>query len=864
MPGESDYSDLLTELSSPRFRELRPAQALVLGAYRSHYTTGRDIAVELPTGSGKSLLALLIGEAWRREGKKVAVLTGNKTLARQMKTEADLLGISSELMEGSRFDIPTAARRRYQRSQAVAIMNYWVYFNQNPVVDRADLLIMDDAHLAEHALHSLYSVEIDRFKHESLFDALVVELAARFPEYSVLQDALDDEAPLTSAPELLSFFDQCAVVDRIREIVDASPELEQDKDLSFRWSRLRNRLNELNVYMSARSLWMKPDIYPLIRNDYYESADQCIYMSATIGDTGDLARRLGTRQIEKIPIDGGEGQATYGRRMIVINKSDDSDIPARLSTAIRAGLEVHAKSVWLCASKTEAEHFRDTVKVWLNSNGFVGHPTWILSSLGSEIDEFKAAPKGHLFVAGRFDGMDFEGDECRLVVVATLPRAINIQEEFMSAYLRDADFMRWRLNQRIIQALGRCNRSADDYGVYVLADRRFVTHFGRDANRVGIPPNIQAEIDYAEDWAERDETDLADEVTKFLSGDFTTFDAALANNTQAGPTVVAIEPTITGDEVEGWAELFESQDYPAAHDHFEECCERPDVATRKELGAFFRWHQAKAAFLAGQQGDAKAAAAAVALAGSAIDWGGRSSWFNRLRASLNRHLKAPPTTAAALEYSEVLLHAFDDNLERLGTTGSKFQRWIEQTRAQLQSGVHSDFELGLQELGRILGYSAIRPHYQGATDNRWRGVFGNVREVVVFEAKIEQGAAARIASSHIGQAHNQLARAETQYGNRGFMIRGTIVTHRQAIELDAEQELGAIRVLRKDAVIALFERVASLMAEYRSAWSLHDVSARLQAAQLVAPKMPKSGWLTRALSTDEHFCDETTLLSEWP
>ena len=96
------------------------------------------------------------------------------------------------------------------------------------------------------------------------------------------------------------------------------------------------------------------------------------------------------------------------------------------------------------------------------------------------------------------------------------------------------------------------------------------------------------------------------------------------------------------------------------------------------------------------------------------------------------------------------------------------------------------------------------------------------------------------------------------------MIRGTIVTHRQAIELDAEQELGAIRVLRKDAVIALFERVASLMAEYRSAWSLHDVSARLQAAQLVAPKMPKSGWLTRALSTDEHFCDETTLLSEWP
>jgi hypothetical protein len=550
--------------------------------------------------------------------------------------------------------------------------------------------------------------------------------------------------------------------------------------------------------------------------------------------------------------------------MIVINKSDDSDIPDRLSMAIRAGLEAHAKSVWLCASKTEAERFRDTVNVWLNNNGFVGHPTWILSSLGSEIDEFKAAPKGHLFVAGRFDGMDFEGDECRLVVVATLPRAINIQEQFMSAYLRDADFMRWRLNQRIIQALGRCNRSADDFGIYVLADRRFVTHFGRDANRVGIPSNIQAEIDYAEDWAEQPETDLAYEVRKFLSGDFTTFDAALAENTQTVPTGIAIEPTTTSDEVEGWADLFESQDYPAAHDHFEECCERPDVAARRELGAFFRWHQAKAAFLAGQQGDAKAAAAAVALAGSAIEWGGRSSWFNRLRASLNRQLNVTPTTTAALDYADVLLHTFDDYLEVVGTAGSKFQRWNEHTRAQLQSGAHSDFELGLQELGRVLGYSAIRPRYQGATDNRWRGVFGNIREVVVFEAKIEQGAAARIASSHVGQAHNQLARAEAEYGSRGFVLRGTIVTHLQAIEPDAEQALGAIRVLRKDAVIALFERVVSLMAEYRSAWSLHDVSARLQAAKLVAPKIPRSGWFTRALGTDEPFCGETTLLSEWP
>ena len=109
--------------------------------------------------------------------------------------------------------------------------------------------------------------------------------------------------------------------------------------------------------------------------------------------------------------------------------------------------------------------------------------------------------------------MDFKANECRLVVITTLPRAINIQEEFITAYLRDAGFMRRRLNSRIIQALGRCNRAEDDFGVYILADRRFATHFGRESNREGIPRNMIAELDIAQDTAELDDQTIRDNVT---------------------------------------------------------------------------------------------------------------------------------------------------------------------------------------------------------------------------------------------------------------------------------------------------------------------------------------------------------------
>src|SRR5439155_16378546 len=127
------------------------------------------------------------------------------------------------------------------------------------------------------------------------------------------------------------------------------------------------------------------------------------------------------------------------------------------------------------------------------------------------------------FVAGRFDGMDFKADECRLVVLATLPRAINLQEEFFTAYLRDAGFMLRRLNQRIIQALGRCNRAEDDFALYLLADRRFAVHFGRESQRIGLPRNIVAEIDSAEDASELSTGDLVQRVVDFLGANFEDF-----------------------------------------------------------------------------------------------------------------------------------------------------------------------------------------------------------------------------------------------------------------------------------------------------------------------------------------------------
>jgi hypothetical protein len=821
----------------------------------------------LPTGGGKTLIALLIAETWRREQKKVAILSANKTLARQMEMEAGQLGIAAVLMEGRGADIPSRDKRDYHRTDKIAVMNYWVYYNQKPVVDNADLLIMDDAHLAEHCLHSLWSVEIDRNEHNSLFKDVATELTNRFPEYTILQDALDDNSATTTPPELLSFIDQVRIATRLREIVDSSPLLVTNTDLKFRWSRLRNSLNEVNIYLGLNSLWLRPCVYPLINNSQYREASQRIYMSATIGEPSDLCRRLGTKAIAKIPVPEKFSERTNGRRLIVMNRIEEDDLPERLQVSILATLKKCPKSVWLCTSKANAERFRQIMSEWLNKNGLIGHPTWVLSNLGDEIDQFKKAEKGHLFVGGRFDGMDFCGDECRLVILTTLPRAINTQEEIFCGYLRDAGFMKRRLNHRIIQALGRCNRSSDDYAVYVLADRRFATHFGRESNRQGIPKNIIAEVDMAEDMAEEDATLMEERINSFMDGDFSHFDSAFQDSLSSVPNTLnqSSSEDFADDEVLGWAAMFDSQNYSIAGQKFENCWERAKDANFVELGAYYKWCWAKACYLDLLQRDTDTKEEALAILEQAINRGGQSAWFNRMKTSLNRarRVRESDSVNDSNEYALSIIRYFDDLLEQYGSRGNRFEQWCNRLTEDLQSSHHDQYCHGLEKLGKLLGYDSSRPKHSSATDCRWRGIFGNRKELFTFEAKIENVPSGKISASDIGQVHNQITRAQKEYEYFGYVIRASIVTHLSEFEPDAEASAGAIRIIPKSCITELWKVVKQLIVQYRNSWSPDDIGLRRQAVAEIRAKLPSNGWLIKVLDSDQRIITSATLLNAW-
>src|ERR1700687_3418398 len=371
------FDELIAPTIGPRFHQLREAQREALRLYSDGGQHLGDIAIELPTGAGKTLIALLILEWHRRQGRRVAMLSGNKVVARQTAKDADDLRVPVVRMEGDR--IPPKELRAYSRGQAIGLMNYWVYINQNPKVEPADYLVLDDAQLADGALSSLFTLNISRYSHAGLFDDSM-KLFSQYSDSPVADDYVKGLAETPwGATDLLSFIDFDRLHDEFEALVDEhiSRHGQEDAwtDLRFRWNRLRPSLRQALVLVSNYEIVIRPYIYPSRANQHLTEPKQRIYMSATLHDLEDLRRRLGTFSIKKLPIPENVAREQEGRRLLVFNQTSSGrgDPSPEVLVPLMELIVTARKSVWLCTSRREADAWSRGLDKQLSSRG-LSHP----------------------------------------------------------------------------------------------------------------------------------------------------------------------------------------------------------------------------------------------------------------------------------------------------------------------------------------------------------------------------------------------------------------------------------------------------------------------------------------------------------
>ena len=403
-PTPSEYEQLFLNHRSASIPQLWSWQSEVLAAYEK---TRADAAIELPTGSGKTLVALLAGELFRqRERKPVAYLAGNKQLAQQVERQARALNFPVVRFQDSKDTWSPSDIRKYNWGQAIAVMNYWNYFNESPGVEPAAMLLLDDVHLLEGPLRDFFTVTV-RSGTESYRKALEI-IVTRFPYYRLAADLLNGVSP-PQPPEMLALPDSAAIVDQIRDLMDADINSRGDPRW-WAWHRIRMNLQSCCWLVSARGFTVTPYIPPTQTIDHFADAQKRLYLSATIGSADDLQRRLGVPPFDRLT---ASAQPQQGERFVLMRPEVDALSISELVGALQPLTSESPKALWLCARGDTA----DSLEAALKDRSLPGDVLRLSADNGAD-ERFSGATAGHLVTAGRYDGMDFPEDACRIEVFA--------------------------------------------------------------------------------------------------------------------------------------------------------------------------------------------------------------------------------------------------------------------------------------------------------------------------------------------------------------------------------------------------------------------------------------------------------------
>lgn len=124
-------------------------QGDVIRAYAERHLETADLALELPTGTGKTIPGLLLAEWVRRRSEgPVIYATPTKQLARQVLAAARREGVPSHLLIGGHKSWDLVEESAVAGAEAIGITTYSAIFNSSPKLPEPRLIVLDDAHAA--------------------------------------------------------------------------------------------------------------------------------------------------------------------------------------------------------------------------------------------------------------------------------------------------------------------------------------------------------------------------------------------------------------------------------------------------------------------------------------------------------------------------------------------------------------------------------------------------------------------------------------------------------------------------------------------------------------------------------------------
>lgn len=748
-------------------------QGDVLRAYVSKYQDSPDIALELPTGTGKTLPGLLIAEFVRRsQNCHVAYACPTRQLARQVDRVASREGIAASLLIGPHSNWEARARASFAATNSIAITTYSSIFNSSPKLPALDLIVFDDAHAAEQYVAGAYGVHIDRQNDEDGYQTILRAVGSAL-DGAHLERLRDASAGSSIDIDLRVVIPAQDV--KMQQRLDSALFESLTGNRRFQFSMVREGLASCLVFVGPRSILVRPLIPPTSQNALFRDARQRIYLSATLGSGGELERAFGREHITRIPLSDTSPTPRAGRRFFVfadlIDGVERTELVSRL-------VELAGKALILTPDGVT----RDRLVSSLQRNNW---PLYNNETIDTSLDQFRKETHGICALAARYDGIDLPDDECRLVILEGLPNRTTLLEAFMSGQARAGAALAERVRTRVTQAAGRCTRGPSDYAVVVVLGPELTNYLIAPDNLSALDAEAQAEIQFGLDNSAISYDEAIENVEAFLARDASWFE-------HGEPAIVDMRHSLDRTPPGGSDALTQAAAYEveacseAWSGRWMEASAKMERAAIKlgEGGDNTRAYRAILLYLSGAwafsasiaHGDQMLAARASDLVRQAEEAARPAQWV-KLTASLaavTPSTIAPEDDFAARRIAKMLSKR---GMSKIGQRVERMIQNLSQTEAEL-------FEPGITELGILLGADASKPSAKGRCDSVW--CWGEHRWVAI-EAKSAQLPNQPIPHSDIRQIGDQLRlmRQDRDADEIPFGSASILVTPRQFLAQDA-------------------------------------------------------------------------------
>jgi hypothetical protein len=756
-------------------------QSKMIDLYMEQAFNKKDVAFELPTGSGKTLIGLLIGEYRRRKNKeKVVYLCPNNQLVHQVVEKANTVyGIKVHGFTGKIVDYPADSKSAYNRGETIAVTNYSSLFNNNSFFEDADVLIFDDAHSSENYIAKNWSLDFSRFDYRELYLSIVESLkdVLDITQYN----RMTNDNPMT---EDTVWFDKLPNMNFYEKIKDLYPIIDTfvaETKLRYPWANIKNHLHACNMFLSWSGILIRPYIPPTLTHSAFSNTKQRIYMSATLGVSGELERITGVKKIHRLPMVAEWDKKSIGRRFFIFpNASFPSSMNHDILLKINDQVD---RTLLLVQDDKTVGRYKEYIEKYTDTEVFLS------KDIEKSKEAFINSENGIAILANRYDGIDMDGDKCHMLVIGSLPNATHLQEKFLTSRMGASVLFNERIRTRVVQAIGRCTRSDVDFAAVCVFGIELENALVSPKKIVSYQPELRAELEFGyeqstkhenidslmdllklffergEEWEEAEESviSLRDE---YITEGYKSIETDNFNRLK--------EAVI--HEVE-YQYAFWKEDYDEALKQIDLILPKLDGNALKGYKGFWNYAAGFVAYQIYKSGKTQYYEVSRNYFRQASKSTHTIKWFNKLLEKKEVEIDSNSNEGLFDVIERIEIQIMKDGIRN----SRRFESKIKQTLELLNSNDGNDFERGHQELGTILGY--ISENSGGIADpDPWWII--NDKLCIVSEDKIYESDSKPIPVKHVKQActHENWIREKVKILKNDALVETIFITTSKVIE----------------------------------------------------------------------------------